>query len=119
MADETEQDAALERLNSMQLTHLEASFALGCMSSDAPAAMQRALDSVQRHREALHQAAQRAEPFHPDDDCSDDESAGGDPRSGCAITPTCTLRCYIRHQQGETQLNDALVDNAPNPGGVS
>jgi hypothetical protein len=59
----------------------------------------------------------RAELFNPDDDCSDDESAGGDPRSGCAITPTCTLRCYIRHQAGEAQLNDALVDNAPYAGG--
>lgn len=64
------------------------------------------------------ESAQRAEPFYPDDDCSNDEAVGGDPRSGCALTPTCTLRCHIRHQAGETQLNDALVNSAPNPSGV-
>ena len=56
----------------------------------------------------------RAELFDPDDDCSTDESAGGDPRGQCAITPTCTLRCHIRWQEGEQQLNDALVDTGSN-----
>lgn len=63
----------------------------------------------------------RAELFDPDDDCSTDEAAGGDPSGQCAITPTCTLRCHLRWQEGETQLNDAVVDtgSSATPGGGS
>ena len=59
----------------------------------------------------------RAELFDPDEDCSTDESVGGAPGGRCALIPEeqCTLRCYVRHAEGEAQLNDALVDTRPLP----
>lgn len=52
----------------------------------------------------------RAELFDPDEDCSTDESAGGAPGGRCALIPEeqCTLRCHLRHEAGEHQLNDSL-----------
>jgi hypothetical protein len=69
VADGIEQAAALERLKAMRLTDLEASFVVGCLSASAPAAVQRALDSVQRHRQALHEASQRAADTESDGLC--------------------------------------------------
>ncbi|WP_033338892.1 hypothetical protein [Catenuloplanes japonicus] len=61
----------------------------------------------------LHQPAAShpaAEPFHPDEDCTNDPVIGGDPRSGCALTVTCTLRCHLRWLDGQAQENDAIAD---------
>lgn len=59
----------------------------------------------------------RAELFDPDEDCSTDKSVGGDPEGRCALIPEeqCTLRCHIRYQEGESQLNDAIVERLSRP----
>ena len=58
-----------------------------------------------------------AELFDPDEDCSTDESVGGDPEGRCALVPDerCTLRCHIRYLENEPQDNDWLMDNRPYP----
>lgn len=50
------------------------------------------------------------ESFLPDEDCTNDPAIGGDPRSGCALTETCTLRCHLRWLDGQHQPNDAIAD---------
>lgn len=47
-----EQDAAAARLTDMKLTDDEAHVTLSALAFSAPAAFQRALDLVQRHRDA-------------------------------------------------------------------
>jgi hypothetical protein len=63
----------------------------------------------------ISQTDSRAELFDPDHDCSDDPDAGGDIEQRCAITETCTLRCYIRWTEGEEQPNDRLFNGTGEP----
>jgi hypothetical protein len=53
-----------------------------------------------------------AELFDPDEDCSTDESVGGDREGRCVLIARerCALRCHIRHDEGEAQENDRLFD---------
>lgn len=94
---EANRTAALHRLASMHLEEGEAHFVIGCLIHSAPAAVQRALDSVQLHRDALESTRKARTETAPGDLCRC-------PWLGVGTPP---------HQR--TTL--CLSDSSPNPAG--